>query len=50
MRAFFAALVVLLAAVPAFAVNPDEILADPALEARLRVGAPQPAQKPVAAE
>lgn len=36
MRAFLAALVVLLAAWPAFAVNPDEILADPALEARAR--------------
>ena len=36
MRAFLAALIVLLAAWPAFAVNPDEILADPALEARAR--------------
>ena len=36
MRALLAALVVLLAAWPALAVNPDEILADPALEARAR--------------
>ena len=36
MRALLAALVVLLGALPAFAVNPDEVLADPALEARAR--------------
>jgi cytochrome c-type biogenesis protein CcmH len=37
MRAFFfAALLVLLHAMPAFAVEPDEILKDPALEARAR--------------
>ena len=36
MRALLAALVVFLAAQPAFAVNPDEILADPVLEARAR--------------
>ena len=36
MRALLAALLVLLAASPAFAVNPDEILPDPALEARAR--------------
>lgn len=36
MRVLLATLVVLLAALPAFAVNPDEILADPVLEARAR--------------
>lgn len=36
MRAFFAALVLLIGALPAFAVNPDEVLADPSLEARAR--------------
>ena len=36
MRALLAALVVLLGALPAFAVNPDEVLADAALEARAR--------------
>ena len=36
MRRLLAALIVLLAAWPAFAVNPDEILPDPALEARAR--------------
>lgn len=36
MRALLAALVVLLGSLPALAVNPDEILADPALEARAR--------------
>jgi cytochrome c-type biogenesis protein CcmH len=36
MRALLAALVLLLGAMPAFAVNPDEVLADPALEARAR--------------
>lgn len=34
--AFLAALVMLAAAVPAFAVEPSEVLADPALEARAR--------------
>jgi cytochrome c-type biogenesis protein CcmH len=36
MRGLLAALIVLVAAWPAFAVNPDEVLADPALEARAR--------------
>jgi cytochrome c-type biogenesis protein CcmH len=36
MRALLAALLLVLATLPAFAVNPDEILADPALEARAR--------------
>ena len=36
MRALLAALVMVLAISPAFAVNPDEVLADPALEARAR--------------
>jgi cytochrome c-type biogenesis protein CcmH len=36
MRVFLAALVLLLGSFPAFAVNPDEVLADPALEARAR--------------
>lgn len=36
MRAFLAALVLLIGALPAFAVNPDEVLADPSLEARAR--------------
>lgn len=36
MRVLLAALVMVLAALPAFAVNPDEILADPVLEARAR--------------
>ena len=37
MRALAAALILLLASLsPAFAVNPDEVLADPALEARAR--------------
>ena len=36
MRALLASLVVLLGALPAFAMNPDEVLADPALEARAR--------------
>ena len=36
MRRFLAALVVVLAASPVFAVNPDEVLDDPALEARAR--------------
>lgn len=36
MRALLAALALLWLALPAFAVNPDEMLADPALEARAR--------------
>src|ERR1700754_2911931 len=36
MRALLAALTLLWLALPAFAVNPDEMLADPALEARAR--------------
>ena len=36
MRALFAALAIVLATWPAFAVNPDEVLADPVLEARAR--------------
>ncbi len=36
MRRLLAALLMVLAAWPAFAVNPDEVLADPALEARAR--------------
>ena len=36
MRRLLLALVFLAAAFPAFAVNPDEVLADPALEARAR--------------
>ena len=36
MRALFAALLLLWLALPALAVNPDEMLADPALEARAR--------------
>jgi cytochrome c-type biogenesis protein CcmH len=36
MRALLAALLLLWLALPALAVNPDEILADPALEARAR--------------
>ncbi len=36
MRRFFLALALCLAAFPALAVNPDEVLADPALEARAR--------------
>jgi cytochrome c-type biogenesis protein CcmH len=36
MRAVLASLLVLLLSLPAFAVNPDEILADPAMEARAR--------------
>jgi cytochrome c-type biogenesis protein CcmH len=36
MRALLAALVILCGAWPALAVNPDEVLADPALEARAR--------------
>ncbi|HQZ12763.1 MAG TPA: cytochrome c-type biogenesis protein CcmH [Devosia sp.] len=36
MRALLFALLMVFAASPAFAVNPDEILADPALEARAR--------------
>jgi len=36
MRAFLALLMVLLLSVPALAVRPDEMLADPALEARAR--------------
>ena len=36
MRTLFAALALLWLALPAFAVNPDEMLADPALEARAR--------------
>jgi len=35
-RRFLLALALMLAAAPAFAVNPDEVLADPALEARAR--------------
>jgi cytochrome c-type biogenesis protein CcmH len=35
-RRFLLALVLMLAAAPAFAVNPDEMLADPILEARAR--------------
>ena len=37
MRALLALLTLLWLALPAFAVNPDEMLADPALEARARV-------------
>jgi cytochrome c-type biogenesis protein CcmH len=37
MRALLFALLMVFAASPAFAVNPDEVLADPALEARARV-------------
>ncbi|MBL0371093.1 cytochrome c-type biogenesis protein CcmH [Rhizobium sp. KVB221] len=36
MRAVIAAIFLMLAALPAFAVNPDEVLSDPALEARAR--------------
>ena len=36
MRAILAALLLLWLALPAFAVNPDEMLADPSLEARAR--------------
>ena len=36
MRRLLLALAFLTAAFPAFAVNPDEVLADPALEARAR--------------
>jgi len=36
MRRLFLAAAFVLAALPAFAVNPDEVLADPALEARAR--------------
>ncbi|KAF5884588.1 MULTISPECIES: cytochrome c-type biogenesis protein [Rhizobium] len=36
MRRLLLAVVVVLMAAPAFAVNPDEVLADPALEARAR--------------
>lgn len=36
MRAWVAALVLLIGCWPAFAVNPDEVLANPALEARAR--------------
>ena len=36
MRLLFAALMLILASLPAHAVNPDEVLADPALEARAR--------------
>ncbi|MBN9056189.1 cytochrome c-type biogenesis protein CcmH [Shinella sp. PSBB067] len=36
MRRLLLAVAFLLAAVPAFAVNPDEVLSDPALEARAR--------------
>ncbi len=36
MKALFLGLVLCLAAVPAGAVNPDEMLDDPALEARAR--------------
>jgi cytochrome c-type biogenesis protein CcmH len=36
MRTLLAFLLMLLMAAPAFAVNPDEVLADPALEARAR--------------
>ena len=36
MRRLLFALVFILSAAPAFAVNPDEVLADPALEARAR--------------
>jgi cytochrome c-type biogenesis protein CcmH len=36
MRKFFLALFLLLSALPALAVNPDEVLSDPALEARAR--------------
>ncbi|MBY5820615.1 cytochrome c-type biogenesis protein [Rhizobium leguminosarum] len=36
MRRLFLAFVLLLTAAPAFAVNPDDVLADPALEARAR--------------
>ncbi|KPH10458.1 cytochrome c-type biogenesis protein CcmH [Rhizobium leguminosarum] len=36
MRRLLLALVLMLLAAPAFAVNPDEVLADPALEARAR--------------
>ncbi|OCJ18107.1 cytochrome C [Rhizobium sp. AC44/96] len=35
-RRFIMVLAILFAAAPAFAVNPDEVLADPALEARAR--------------
>ena len=35
-RAFFGGLMLLASSWPAFAVNPDEVLADPALEARAR--------------
>ena len=37
MRALLAALTLLWLALPAFAVNPDEMLSDPALEARARI-------------
>ena len=36
MRTLVVAILLLLAGTPAFAVNPDEVLADPALEARAR--------------
>jgi len=36
MRRLLLAFVLMLLAAPAFAVNPDEVLADPALEARAR--------------
>ena len=36
MRTWLAALALLWLALPAFAVNPDEMLSDPALEARAR--------------
>lgn len=36
MRAIFALVMLVLTVLPAFAVNPDEVLADPALEARAR--------------
>ena len=36
MRLLFAALMLILASLPAHAVNPDEVLADPVLEARAR--------------
>lgn len=37
MRRFLLAIVLCLAAMPALAVNPDEVLSDPALEARARI-------------
>ncbi|EJB07216.1 hypothetical protein Rleg9DRAFT_6221, partial [Rhizobium leguminosarum bv. trifolii WSM597] len=36
MRRLLLAFVLMLSAAPTFAVNPDEVLADPALEARAR--------------